>query len=103
MFRNDEQRARVCEALCAWMNKGPMWTEDGPTEQALAWQEESPLSSGERVLLGIAWACWNDSNLGPHFVELFRLDRERSRMVGELVIAMGSSGFDSWLRQWEHV
>lgn len=102
MFRNDAQRAYVCMALCECLNKGALWTSEGPTDQALAWRESNPLSSGEKVILSIAWACWNDENPGPTFVELLRLDPPRMRMVAELLEALpvGSDAVDSWCERW---
>lgn len=99
MFRTEAQRAAVCETLCAWMGKGTMWTAEDPTPLARANRTRCAWSSGERLMLKLAWSFWNDSNKGPRVEELLHgLDPKRLTLVGTLLVAMGApDGVAIWL------
>lgn len=60
MFRDDQQRAAVCQVLCARVGRQPLWTLTGPTTAAeeLLKAGGGPLSHGEKVMLFVAWALW---------------------------------------------
>ena len=59
MFKTEKQQ---CEAICcllASLNLHRFWTLKGPTRQACEALEGSPLSSGEQVMLRVAFDFWN--------------------------------------------
>lgn len=102
MFRNDQQRAAVCDTLTAWIRgPGHFWTAAGelPTEAAVQVLEgHDPLSGGERRMVLFAWALWNGS--GDLLVAdiLNVLDRPRLKLLGGLFAAMcgGPVALDRW-------
>lgn len=99
-FRDDEQRARACVALCACVNLRGAWTLDGPAPLALAVAEgRAPLSSGEALLVRVAWAFWNGEH-GPTLADLVGvLDPRRMNVVASLLVAHadGADAIDAWL------
>lgn len=101
MFRSEAQRARACGALCARARLPWMWTDAGPTEQAIEIMEANggPLSSGERVVILAAWAFWN-GHAGVTFADVIeRLDGPNLRAIAGLMAALASGGaaIDQWL------
>jgi hypothetical protein len=105
VFRSDAQLARVCGALCARVGMGELWTPDGPSDRATALLETGggPLSSGERVMLLVAWAVWNGDE-GARFGDVIhRLDGRCLVALGTLLIAVagGGAAVDEWLAKME--
>jgi hypothetical protein len=101
MFRNDEQACAAIRALLGTLKLDYLWTAAGPTDEAsdLLAQNGGPLSSGERVLLLSAWALWNGrGNLCLSDV-IDYLDRERTRALCGLMLAIqqGAAAVDRWL------
>lgn len=110
MFKNDRQRAAVCRALTAWMNKGEFWSPETQsatplgirlreTGAAKAW------SHGEQLMWHLAWSLWTSECIDPPAGELFfALDPERQMLVATLLMAAATTGattgdaVDSWLQ-----
>lgn len=60
MWRSERQQCEVIRRLLAPHHAlAGLWTEKGPTKLACDYLEGSPLSSGEQLLLQIAFAIWN--------------------------------------------
>ena len=105
MFRTEAQRARACAALCRRARLGGMWSESGPTEDAIAAMESNggALSSGERVVVLAAWAFWNGHG-GLSFADVIeRLDGPNLRAIAHLMLALdaGGAAIDEWLAKME--
>ena len=105
MFRSEAQLARVCQALCADVGLARLWTEDGPSDEAVELRDAGggPLSSGERIMVLAAWDVWNShgaTNLGD---VMHRLDGHRLATLGSLLLAVagGMYAVDEWLRKRE--
>lgn len=105
MFRSDAQLARVCWAFCARARLGRLWTEEGPTDEAMALLESDggALSSGERAVVLIAWSLWNGQGHVTVADALHRLDGTSLTMLGKLLLAVagGGSAIDAWLAETE--
>lgn len=100
MFRSEAQRARACRALCARARLPWMWTEAGPSEQAIETMEANggPLSSGERVVALSAWAFWNGHD-GVSLADVIeRLDGPNLRAIAGLMLALDGGGAE--IEQW---
>ena len=105
MFRDDNQNARACRALLATIRRAELWTPTGPTSEAVMLLEDDggPLSTGERVMLLIAFAFWNGSGT-LRFAEIVEsLDVEPCDAVCSLLVAVkyGSRAVDEWLSEHE--
>jgi hypothetical protein len=101
VFRSDAQLARVCRALCADVGLAHLWTDDGPSDEAIGLRDAGggPLSSGERIMVLAAWDVWNShgsTNLGD---VVHRLDGRRLATIGTLLVAVagGMHAIDAWL------
>ena len=104
MFRNDQQLAAVCQALCRRARLGLMWTAVPPavTPACKALLRRNPHSHGERLLYDVAWALWNGRGK-PDLYELVHvLDSSNLAAVGKLLtaIARGPAAIDSWLKEY---
>lgn len=93
MFRDDRQRARVCAMLLDQTFRKQLWTEEGPTEQAIDLREEGcgTLSSGEQVLFRAAWDLWNSEG-ELRFADVLTLDDAKLNALGELLVALARGG-----------
>ena len=94
MFRSDAQLARVCRAICGRARLGRLWTPAAPTDEAMALLESDggPLSSGERIVVLIAWSLWNGHGQVTVADVLHRLDGRTLVMLGKLLLAVASGG-----------
>ena len=107
MFKDDLERARICSALLALIDRDALWTESGPTTAAMELHKKhgGSLSHGESVMLGVAWAMWTGENDWPlAFNEvLYTLDAKALRAVGYLIVALatGHDAIDKWLLDWK--
>ena len=106
MFSSELQRARVCRAFCARARLAELWTDEGPTTEATALVERDggALSSGERMVILIAWSLWSGCShvsLGEVFCNL---DSTSLTMLGKLMIAgaRGSEAVEAWLAEHEN-
>ena len=101
MLRSEAQMALVCQALCASLGLGRLWTSAGPTDEAVALLEAGggPLSSGERIVLLSAWAVWNGEGDAKLADVIHRLDSRRLHELGTLLVAVGRGGaaIDAWI------
>ena len=74
IWHNDTERARACRALLVPIRLHHFWDEKGPTKTGLAYKppqiakdcdedraasEYGVLSSGERIMVKLAWDLWN--------------------------------------------
>ncbi len=107
MFRSDSQLARACCALCRQAGIERMWTPDGPTDEAAAVLEAGggPLSSGERVVLRVAWAFWNSAEQATVADVVYRLDSRNLRATATLMLAVarGPHAIDEWITTTEGI
>lgn len=106
MFRNDQQRGRVCQVLTANIPHGPFWVPDevgcprpnGTVRQHL----RRVFASSEVVLVRVAWDVWNAGGK-PRFDRVLDvLDGPNLRKVGSLLVAIGASSstaIDDWVVQ----
>src|SRR5262249_47546276 len=94
MFYPSEER--LCPAL------GDLWTEQGPTDRAVAQLEQDggPMSSGERVLLVCAWALWNGRGGVPLDGGINTPDRPLSEAGCTPLVACGrgDAAGEAWIR-----
>lgn len=110
MMRDDKQTAAVCCALCRRIPMDvELWTETGPTDLALRWRKKSPLSSGERCLLLVAFAVWNGGLPRVTLAQVLEsLHGAQLAAVGSLLVALGTEGgrerwaaIDRWIDSQE--
>ena len=106
MFSSESQLSRVCRAFCARARLTELWTDAGPTVLArdLAEHGGGPLSSGERLLLLVAWSLWSACNHVTVGEAFYNLDGTSLVMLGKLMIAAGQGGGDAieaWLAEAE--
>lgn len=105
MFRSEAQQARACRALCERARLGGMWSASGPTEEAIALFEAGggPLSSGERVVLHVAWAFWNGAEKATLADVIHRLDGRNLHAISTLMLALahGSEHVEAWIEEME--
>lgn len=101
MFRDDAQRAQVCEALLAPLLLGGLWTPAGPTARAreLLDAGRSGLTSSESMLLRLAWVLWDGSEELSVKELLTLAPTEGLTTFGWLLLALqaGPQGVDEWL------
>jgi hypothetical protein len=105
MFRDDTQRAAVCNALLRHFGKPPLFTPERPTAEALRMRDEGcPWSSGERAFFRLAWTLWNDSNQVPFMDVVGNLDKRSCDALGGFIVALGdgSEAIDAWLGEMSH-
>ncbi len=93
--------SKVCLALLGRVRLARLWTEKGPTQEAreLLDQNGGPLSSGERVVLLVAWALWNGAGNLTVAELVERLFGSHLAAIGTLLVSMshGRDGIDDWL------
>lgn len=102
-FANDRQISLCCRALLKRVRLERLWTETGPTAEAseLLKTRGGPLSSGEALMVLIAFDLWN----GHGNVSLGRmldvLDGDHMVAVCTLLIAVtrGEGAIDAWLAE----
>jgi len=108
VFSSESQLSRVCRAFCARGRLTELWTEAGPTVLArdLAERGGGPLSSGQRLLLLVAWSLWSACSHVTVGEAFYNLDSTSLTMLGKLMIAGGQGGGDAieaWLVEAEKV
>jgi hypothetical protein len=101
MFRDDLQLANCCRALLAQVRLERLWTNAGPTSEALSLldRDGGPLSSRERIMLLAAFAFWNGRG-GLRLAEILEtLDLQPTKAICALAIAVkhGAEHVDSRL------
>jgi len=100
MFRNDAQVNEVCTVLLERAHMRGFWTREGPTKKAHEFVEEGgPMSSGERVMLLVAYGLWNGTG-GLEFAALMQLDDENLEAVGSLLVALATGNDASAIETW---
>jgi len=87
MWQSDRQKCDVIRTLLACVNREDLWTPTGPTKEArhLLHLGGGYLSSGERMILRVAFSIWN--GLGEIGDLLDTLDEVRLRAVCEALLA----------------
>ena len=107
MFSSEAQLSRVCRAFCARARLSYLWTDEGPTTEArhLAECDGGFLSSGERLLLLVAWSLWSGCSHVTVGEVFFNLDSNSLTMLGKLMIAgaQGPEAIDAWLAEAEQM
>lgn len=111
MFQNVRQQGTVCAILTQRLRGGPYWSEKGADEKVprptSAARRPSGMSSGEGLMLRVAWAVWN-TGIPAAKVDfgamLDTLDSRNLAMIGNLLVALSASGsqaIDAWIRQYD--
>ena len=118
MFQNVRQQGTVCAILTQRLRGGPYWSEKGDAEKVPIESEKVPrptsaarrpsgMSSGETLMLRVAWAVWN-TGIPAAKVDfgamLETLDNRNLAMIGNLLVALSASGsqaIDAWIRQYD--
>lgn len=105
MFANDIQLARCCRALCERVRLIGMFTESGPTKQAVKLYQDNGgyLSSGETVMLMAAFAFWNSSNDKLSLGRILAvLDNSHTVALASLMAAYagGAAEVEKWLARY---
>ena len=103
MFRNDAQRSAAARVLLRSVRQEHLWDER-PTPLALRLFERDGgyLSSGERMMLFIAWEVWDagasDGKAGVGQC-MAKLDYPQLRLLGSFFTAFsgGAIAIDRWL------
>lgn len=105
-FRNDQQISACCQVLLRRNGLGWAWSLNGPTprgadaiEKVLA--KESPLSSGEKLMLRVALDFWNGDGKATVGDMVAIFDNENLRAIATLLAAasLGPTAIDGWLAE----
>lgn len=98
MFRDEVQRGGVCWTLCRWIPKSPWRIEDDGRYRIISSNTPQGVSSSEAAMIALSIALWRGDSPVLHL----GFDRERMTMVGELIVALGSSAsaIDAWRVKW---
>lgn len=99
MFASDQQRSLAIRVLLP-RTLQKLWTEHGPTEEAVDYVlHGSPLSSGEKIMLAVAFDFWNGQGDARFSDVANRLDSRNTHAVASLMIAVvrGSLHVDEWI------
>jgi hypothetical protein len=99
MFKSEAQQCQAIRILLGSLGFAYLWTDKGPTDQALDWLEGSPLSSGEKILLHCAFDFWGGHGKVLLYDLIGRLDEERTMLVLTLAMAVnnGPAAVDDWI------
>jgi hypothetical protein len=103
MFTSEQQRSEVCRTLLEAVYRGDLWDHTGPTDAALDLLEADggPLSSGERVMLKIAFDVWNGGGNATMSGAFYTLDQSRRTVVADLMLALDDGRqIDDWLARY---
>lgn len=105
MFRDDKQRAKVCQRLVEIAGRiEVMWDErEGPTSMAIfAKNGGLGVSKGEQLMIQAAWDFWNGSGHMKLAEAFHTLDSFNLTALGELLTAASRQSFavDEWLEKY---
>lgn len=107
MFRDDTQRAKAIQLMLSNLVNAEvrgLWTERGPTELAFSIQDRGggPYSTGENLMLRVAWDFWNGSGHADFGDVVGRLDPHNLRAALSLGLALagGGAAVDAWIRSF---
>lgn len=103
MFKNDQQICACIRVLLHSARLEQLWTATGPTDEALALLRDKGgyLSSGERLMLFVAFDFWNGQG-NAEFGKLINvLDADKLGLVCSLAIAVaeGEEAVAFWLER----
>lgn len=101
MFRNENQRLRVCKALARAARQEHLIGEQRPSDGFFDQVENPTCSAGEWLLLQTAHAVWTGAKAaGPTVgLMLLVLDEKNLTLVGELLQALAARD-DRQLEVW---
>ena len=101
MFRNDKQTCAAIRALLAPIRLAHLWSECGPTDEALKVLEQrgGALSRGEALMVFAAFDFWNGHGKTQLGDLLAVLDTAHMERLASLLIAVsnGAADVDRWL------
>ncbi|RKG66853.1 hypothetical protein [Corallococcus terminator] len=99
MFRDDAQRAAVCNSFLVHVSKPPLFTAEGPIPLAFDLLEACSWSSGERAFLHLAWTLWDAEKAVPFMDVVGSLDSRSYALLAGFIAALGegSPAIDRWL------
>lgn len=105
MFATEAQRKEACETLLRFAHIDPakFFDRDGVTLEAIKIAEGSAtyLSSGERIVVGVAVGIWNAHTSPPFHDVFYRLDKRLTWAIGELMAACtkGPPSIEAWIKK----
>ena len=101
MFRNENQRLRVCKALARAARFEHVIGDERPTEAFFRLVEDGTCSAGEWLLLQTAHAVWTGSKVSGPSVGLMLavFDEQNLNLVGQLLQALAAPD-DRQLEAW---
>lgn len=101
MFRDHRQICDAVRVLLRSLRLEHVWTDSGPTQQALKLLEDrgGPLSHGEALMVLAALDFWNGHGKAELGELLAVMDGERMKLVASVMIAcsQGPSFVDEWI------
>lgn len=101
-WESDEQRGEVARALLGLLTRdtSDLWTENGPTDLAVQYLHAGggPLSSGEALMLRLAFDVWNGEGKATLGELLSTFHESRLRLIGTLISDYATGEVESWLR-----
>lgn len=103
MFRDDRQISDAVRVLLRSVGLERLWTDSGPTEEALRLLDErgGAMSHGEALVLLASFDFWNGHGEVKFADLLAVLDGMRMRLIATLMIAAtdGGTAVDRWLAE----
>lgn len=100
MWKSDAQACEAITELLRSVRLERLWTPTGPTQEAVDWidADGGPLSSGEMLMLRVAFDFWNGQGHADFGRMLHVFDDTRFQRVCELATALAQGEVDQWLR-----
>jgi hypothetical protein len=108
-FNDEKQTHGVCRALLATIGRADLWTDEGPTEEAVRLEESDGegLEPEHRVLFFMVWDMYRPTlpSRASFGDLLFNLGIIPKRALMRLLLAysISSGGIDAWLASADHL
>lgn len=104
MFSSQKQQCRAIICLLQSLGLGHIWTDEGPSRLACEWLEGNPLSSGEDLMLRIAFDFWNGMGKASFAKVVKVLDNRRTQDVADLLraVTLGGDAVEAWIKRQEN-
>ena len=98
-FETEKQRGRVCSVLLGRVGLARLFTEDGPTPEALKRLKSGTGSSSEALMLKVAFDIWNERGGATVGRILWVFDRSNLESIVRLLLAIqdGDGEIVGWL------
>lgn len=103
-FRDERQRARVCQILCERVGiAGAFTAHEGPTILArrILRHDQHLYNRAQVVMVLLAWALWDGSGELGVPVLIYTLDREHMQAVASVLLEIGNGprSLDEWISE----